>query len=106
MNHTDCHLKWQNSSRDAKVIGGQSKDSLSTRVITWARLIVMFIIEPKMGLYFEHVVQFQLTRIFLVSVLKHKFCHIPLKYWCFIKQSDHIWPTYLDTRICLSLPVP
>lgn len=55
VNHTDCHLKWQNSNRDAKVIGGQSKDSLSTRVITWTRLIVMFTIEPKMGLYFEHI---------------------------------------------------
>jgi hypothetical protein len=54
MNHTDCHLKWQNSSRDAKVIGGQSEYFLSTRVITWARLIVMFTIEPKMGLHFEH----------------------------------------------------
>ena len=53
-------------------------------------------------LYFEHIVQCQVTCVFLVSILNNKPCHIPLKYRCSIKSSGQRRPTYL--RSCGGLP--
>jgi hypothetical protein len=90
-NCKDCQFKFQNQTRDAKVIRGESDYSLSlTRSHRLYQLC--YLLNRERCLYFEHIVQSHCTHIFSVSILKHKRCHVPLKYRCSI---DHVWPTYL-----------
>lgn len=47
-NHKDCHVDHENRSSDAKVVKGQSEDSLSLQLITHRPLPIVLIIEPMM----------------------------------------------------------